>query len=185
MINTNRTAYWPSPVDCGESMCLKLTKDDREVYVLRVDQSKPYQQTPPAHDVSYDAWNYLYTGYSATVKPTQDGPIEVFYTTVPMTDSNCQALITSSDRKLPISAGTGMIYVKKCLEQPGSWVSTNIGLWNIAKPTCTLGYDEQCTLNLAAPDDSSCPHTLNEQAPLTTLPVWNIEYGTGKLLLAT
>lgn len=187
MINTNRVAYWPSPVDCGESMCLKLSREGREVYVLRIDQSQPGPHgEAPAHDVSYDAWNYLYTGQSATTHPVMDGGINVTYTTVPMTDSNCQALINSPDKKLPVSAANSMNYVDQCLKDNGSWASTNLGLWNIANPTCTWGFaNDECTLNLAVSNQASCKNMLGLQQALTTMPVYNIVYGTGATVLAT
>ncbi|PQE12231.1 Cerato-platanin protein [Rutstroemia sp. NJR-2017a BVV2] len=181
-INTDHVAYWPSPVDCGESMCLKLANEGREVYVLRVDQSKPYGQTPPAHDVSYNAWNYLSIGQWATENATEGGGIDVTYSTIPMTDPNCQALLLNPEKKLPVSAGTSMIYVKKCLGQPGSWASTNIGLWNIQTQACTLGYDEECVV---VAGDPSCAHPVNTGPAITNLPVKNVEYGTGNLVLAT
>src|SRR4051812_23700118 len=65
-INTNRVAYWPASVDCTK-VCVKLSYEGRSVKLLRIDQSGG------AHDVSFDAWNYLYTGYPATKKPTAGG----------------------------------------------------------------------------------------------------------------
>ncbi|KAM3075550.1 hypothetical protein ACMFMG_007692 [Clarireedia jacksonii] len=184
-INTNRAAYWPAPVDCGESMCLKLSREGRDVYVLRVDQSRPGPNgEQPAHDVSYDAWNYLYTGYWASEQPVQGGGIDITYTTVPMTDPNCQALITSSDKNIGVSAANSGNYVSQCQADPSSWVSTHLTLWNIATNTCTLGYDEVCTLDLAVSTQASCGHMLGSQNPLTTVPVYNSQYGTGVKVLA-
>jgi hypothetical protein len=182
-IDTDHVAYWPSPVDCGESMCLKLSTLDgaREVYVLRVDQSQPYNQTAPAHDVSYNAWNYLYKGVWATETPYGGGGIDVTYSTIPMTDSNCKALLKNPGKKLPISAGTGMNYVNKCLAQPGSWASTNIGLWNIRTQACTIGYDEECSV---VGKDPNCTHPPGTGPAITNLPVWDVQYLTGKLVLA-
>ncbi|PQE16936.1 cerato-platanin protein [Rutstroemia sp. NJR-2017a BBW] len=164
-------------------MCLKLSTLDgaREVYVLRVDNSYPDGDKPPAHDVSYNAWNYLYKGVLATETPYAGGGIDVTYSTIPMTDSNCQALLKNPDKKLPVSAGTGGNYVEQCLAQPGSWVSTNIGLWNIKTQACTIGYDEPCSVDGNNP---ICNHTVNTGPAITNLPVWNVEYPSGKLVLA-
>jgi hypothetical protein len=178
MINTNRVAYWPMSVDCGATMCVKVSYNSRSVHLLRIDQSGG------AHDISYDAWNYLYTGQSATADPVYGGGISATYTTVPMTDPNCLALITSPDKKLPLTAANSMNYVSSCLAEPNSWVANNHGLWNIANSACTLGLDEECTLNMSVSNQPSCPHQLGLQTALATMPVYDIEYGTGKKVLA-
>ena len=67
-VDTNRIAYWPAAVDC-DSVCIELALGDRAVTLLRVDQSQG------AHDVSYDAWNYLQTGASARDRPTAGGAV--------------------------------------------------------------------------------------------------------------
>lgn len=71
-LNTNRVAYWPSPVDC-DNICVKLTYDERSLYLLKIDQSAG------AYDVSYDAWNYLAFGEATTVNPHMGGAISMIY----------------------------------------------------------------------------------------------------------
>lgn len=176
-INTNRVAYWPSSVDCT-NLCVQLSYDGRSVYLLRVDQSGG------AHDVSYDAWNYLYTGYSATDQPTAGGAIAMNYENVDV--SNCANLIHTDDGKLPLSAANSMDFLASCLEQSGSWVGQNYVLYNILDPICSWGYDETCTLDWAAgANQPTCPHELGDPVALTTDPVYNIQYPTGKEVLAS
>jgi hypothetical protein len=176
MINTNRVAYWPSFPDCN-NLCVKVTYGDRSVNLLHIDQSGG------AYDISYDAWNFLYTGQSATIDPQEGGGIAATYENVDM--SECQDLILSPDKKLPLMAANSMGYVASCLTQPSSYVARNHGLWNIADSSCTYGVDEECTLNLAVSNQPTCPHQLGLQTPLTGMPVFNIQYGTGKEVLAT
>src|SRR3569833_2656431 len=65
-INTDRVAYWPGSVDCN-NICVKLSYGGRSVHLLRIAQSGG------AYDISYDAWNYLQTGKSATTDPITGG----------------------------------------------------------------------------------------------------------------
>jgi len=176
MIDTNRVAYWPDSVDCN-NICVALTYEGRSVNLLRIDQSGG------AHDVSYDAWNYLYTGYSATSKPTAGGAIEMNYTNVEA--SACASLIHTQHNKLPLSASNSMDFLASCLSQPDSWVAENYVLYNILDPLCSWGYDEVCTLNWPADNQPTCPHTLGLDTPLTTEPVYNIEYPSGQVVLAS
>ncbi|TGO12088.1 hypothetical protein BTUL_0095g00460 [Botrytis tulipae] len=176
MINTNRVAYWPTWPDCGASICVQVSYGGRSVNLLHIDHSGG------AHDISYDAWNYLYTGQSATVNPEQGGSISATYVTQPM--SACSDLILSPDKKLPFSAANSMNYISNCALAGSNWISQNSGLWNIATPSCTLGIDEECTLDLKTSNDPVCPSKLGLQTPLTSMPVFNLEYGTGKSILA-
>ncbi|APA13387.1 hypothetical protein sscle_11g081570 [Sclerotinia sclerotiorum 1980 UF-70] len=176
MIDTNRVAYWPSSPDCGATMCVRVSYNSRSVNLLHIDRSGG------AYDISYDAWNYLYTGKSATQDPQYGGGIAATYTILPI--SECTNLITSPDKKLPLTAANSMDYVANCLVQNTSWVASNYGLWNIATSACTYGIDEECILNLTVSNQPTCPHQLGLQVPLTTLPVFDIEYGTGKKILA-
>jgi hypothetical protein len=67
-----------------------------------------------------------------------------------------------------------------------SWVGQNHELVNIANPTCNYGTDEICTLNMAVSNQPQCPNSvLGNKDVLTTDPVYNIMYGTGKEQLAT
>ncbi|KAL1877846.1 hypothetical protein VTK73DRAFT_8373 [Phialemonium thermophilum] len=172
-INTDRVAYWPGSIGCDD-ICVKLTNQGRSVHVLRVDSSGG------AHDVSYDAWNYLGFGQSATEDPQEGGGITVDYEVVD--PSECSSLL--SDGKLPLSAANSINYLVSCLSQPNSWVAKNYELRNILNPVCTLGFDEVCELDLSVSNQPSCPHTLGLNNPLTDLPVTNIDYGTGKKSVA-
>lgn len=176
MINTNRVAYFPSFPDCGASICMQVSYGERSVNLLHIDQSGG------AHDISYDAWNYLYTGQSATKNPTQGGGIPATYTVQPM--SACSDLITSPDKRLPFSAANSMNYISNCISTGSNWVAQNYGLWNIATSACTYGKDEECKLNLKASNQPTCPSQLGLQTPLASMPVFDVEYGTGKPVLA-
>lgn len=175
-INTNRVAYWPDSVDCN-NICVQLSYEGRSVNLLRIDQSGG------AHDVSYDAWNYLYTGYSAKDKPVYGGAVSMQYQNVDA--SSCAPLINTDGNKLPLSAANSMDFLASCLAQPDSWIAQNYVLYNILDPVCTWGYDETCTLNWPTANQPTCPHTLGDPVDLTSDPVYNIQYGTGKSVLAS
>ncbi|OIW25343.1 hypothetical protein CONLIGDRAFT_691267 [Coniochaeta ligniaria NRRL 30616] len=173
-INTDRVAYWPQAVDCN-NICVKVSYGGRSVTLLRIDQSGG------AYDVSYDAWNYLYTGQSAKTNPVAGGGIGATYEDLPAAE--CAGLM--HDGRLALSAANSMNYLASCLNQPGSWVANNYVLYNIYTPTCTYGIDETCTLNWPSQNQATCPHQLGLTTPLTSQPVWNVQYPTGKLVLAT
>lgn len=175
-INTNRVAYWPGSVDCN-NLCVKLSYGGRSVYLLRIDQSGG------AYDISYDAWNYLQTGQSATTDPIAGGAVAMDYEDVDA--SECAGLIYTDGSKLPLSASNSMNFVSSCLAQPSSWVANNYVLYNILDPICSLGYDEVCSLNLAVSNQASCPHILGLDSKLTTTPVYNIEYPSGQTVDAS
>lgn len=175
-VDTNRIAYWPSSVDCS-SLCIELSYDDRSVNLLRVDQSQG------AYDISYDAWNYLYTGYSATKKPTSGGAVEMTYKAVDA--DQCSHLIKTKHGKLPLSAANSMNFLASCLDQNDSWVGENYALYNILDSICTLGYDEECELNWPTANQASCSHTLGLQVALDSDPVYNIAYPSGETVLAS
>ncbi|KAK3305996.1 uncharacterized protein B0T15DRAFT_215747 [Chaetomium strumarium] len=136
-VDTNRIAYWPASVDCN-NICVRLSYEGRSVHLLRIDQSEG------AHDVSYDAWNYLVTGYSAREKPTTGGAIAMEYEDAD--PSACASLIHTDGNKLPLSAANSMNYLASCLSQD-SWVGKNYVLYNILDPVCSWGNDEICTLD--------------------------------------
>ncbi|KAL7948813.1 hypothetical protein V8C42DRAFT_230132 [Trichoderma barbatum] len=174
-VNTNRVAYWPDSVDCT-NICVSLQYQNRQVYLLRVDQSQG------AHDVSYDAWNYLYTGYSAMDKPFAGGPVAM--TTQNVDPSKCANLIHTKGGKLPLSAANSMNFLASCLQQENSWVGKNYVLYNILDSICTLGQDQTCTLDWPNANQPSCPGTLGLPDALKTDPVWNIQYPSGDKVLA-
>lgn len=175
-INTNRVAYWPGSIDCNK-ICISLSYGGRSVYLLRIDQSGG------AHDVSYDAWNYLNTGYSATTKPTAGGAVAMEYKEVDA--SKCADLIHTDGHKLPFSAANSMNFIASCLDQKDSWVAKNYVMYNILDPICSWGKDEKCTLDYPADNQPKCPSTLGATTVLTTAPVYNIQYPSGNKVLAS
>jgi len=174
-VDTNRIAYWPASVDCN-NICIALTYGDRTVHLLRVDQSQG------AYDVSYDAWNYLTTGYSATEKPSAGGAIPMNFETRPA--SECADLIHTEGSKLPLSASNSMNYLASCLAQPDSWVAKNHVLYNILDSVCSWGYDETCTLDWPTANQAKCTHALGTPTTLTSAPVYNIRYPSGQTVNA-
>ncbi|PNY29750.1 Uncharacterized protein TCAP_00337 [Tolypocladium capitatum] len=175
-INTNRVAYWPNAVHC-DNVCVSLSYGGRKVYLLRIDQSGG------AHDVSYDAWNYLYTGYSATDRPTAGGSVNMQFENVDA--SNCADLIHTKGGRLPLSAANSMNFLSSCLAQPDSWVAKHYTLYNILDPVCTLGYDESCKLDWPDANQANCTHVLGMPTLLRGAPVYNIRYPTGQKVLAS
>lgn len=175
-INTDRVAYWPDTVTC-DNICVQLSYEGRSVYLLRIDQSGG------AHDMSYDAWNYLYSGNSATSKPVAGGQVPMDYKPADM--SKCRDLIHTDGGKLPLSAANSMNYLSDCLDNhKDSWVTKNYVLYNILDPICTLGYDEECTLDWPAKNQATCKHTMGIPEVLKSAPVYNIMYPSGKKVLA-
>lgn len=101
--------------------------------------------------------------------------------------------ILNSTGKLPFAAANSMNQLSSCLDAGDNWTAENYELYNIANPTCTLGYDEPCTIDYPAQNQPTCEgHQLGAQNPLTTDPVYNIQYANagagilgGSLELAT
>ncbi|KAK3356542.1 hypothetical protein B0T25DRAFT_536958 [Lasiosphaeria hispida] len=174
-INTDRVAYWPGAVDC-DNFCVKLSYGDRSVHLLRIDQSGG------AFDVSYDAWNYLQTGESAATAPITGGPVAMEYEEVE--PEECADLIYTPGSKLPFSASNSMNFISSCLAQPKSYVAKNHVLYNICDSVCSLGFDEECSLDLSVSNQPSCAHTLGLTSKLTTAPVYNIQYQSGQTVVA-
>ena len=98
--------------------------------------------------------------------------------------SECEDLINTKGNKLPLSAANSMNYLASCLEQEDSWVAKHYVLYNIMDAICTWGYDEQCTLDWPDANQATCPHGLGTPVALTDAPVYNIQYPTGKKVLA-
>ncbi|KAK0614736.1 hypothetical protein B0T14DRAFT_548218 [Immersiella caudata] len=174
-INTDRVAYWPGSIDCN-NICIKLSHGGRSVNLLRIDQSGG------AYDISYDAWVYLQTGQSAATNPIAGGAVAMDYEEVDA--SECADLIYTNGAKLPLSASNSMNFLSSCLAQPNSYVAQNHVLFNICDAICSLGQDEECHLDLAVSNQPSCPHTLGLTTELTSAPVFNILYQTGKVVVA-
>lgn len=162
-------------VDCS-NICIKLSYGDRSLNLLRIDQSGG------AYDVSYDAWNYLQTGKSATEDPIAGGSVAMEYEEVDV--SECSDLIHTDG--LPLSAANSMNFLASCLETDGSWVGENYVLYNILDSICSMGYDETCNLDWdSGANQATCSHTLGLQTKLTSNPVYNIRYPTGEKVLAS
>lgn len=98
--------------------------------------------------------------------------------------SECEDLINTKGNKLPLSAANSMNYLASCLEQEDSWVAKHYVLYNIMDAICTWGYDESCTLDWPDANQATCPHGLGTPVALTDAPVYNIQYPTGKKVLA-
>ncbi|KAL7934498.1 hypothetical protein V8C35DRAFT_29758 [Trichoderma chlorosporum] len=172
LIDTNRVAYWPSPVDCN-NLCVQLSYQGNTLNVLKIDQSGG------AFDISYDAWNQLIFGEPATEDPQQGGGVSVQWQYVDM--SQCSDLLHNG--KLPLSASNSINFVASCLNEPDSWVAQNYELVNLLDPVCHFGYDEDCTLDLAVSNQPTCPHQLG--VPVASgLTVENVQYGTGLVVAA-
>lgn len=88
LIDTNRVAYWPMQPDCN-NLCKRVTANGRTVTLLQIDTSGG------AYDISYDAWNYLSVGASATAQPTMGGGIPAVFEDAPM--SECASIIKTPD----------------------------------------------------------------------------------------
>jgi len=174
-INTNRVAYWPGWPSCDD-LCVRVTHaaSGRSVHLLRIDSSAG------AHDISYDAWNYLVTGQSASAHPVVGGGEAATWESAPM--EACADLLVGAGGRLPLTAANSMNFVAGC--PPGSWVGRHRALFNIANQACTYGFDEECWLDMAFSNQPQCPHPLGLPTPLTTTPVWDIEYGTGRWVRA-
>jgi hypothetical protein len=170
LIDTNRVAYWPREPGC-DSVCVKVTEPSsgRTVNLLAIDTSGS------AFDISYDAWNYLYTGKGAKEAPVMGGGVPADWESLPM--SECASLIKTPDGKLPIMAANSINYFMGC--PADSWIRKNAALYNIQNAVCTLGFNEVCHLDMAISNQPSCAHILGAQNPLSGLQVVNIDYGTG------
>ncbi|KAF2115148.1 hypothetical protein BDV96DRAFT_646997 [Lophiotrema nucula] len=145
-ININRVAYWPFQPDCNKP-CIKLTASNgNSLHVLHIDKSGG------SYDISYDAWNYLSTGVSATVNPTYGGAIQAEYESVSM--DNCKDIIKTSDGSLPVMAGNPDPYT---LCPPGTWSHDHVSFWNFGSQDCSMGVDEQCTMPPGVGSQAQCP----------------------------
>lgn len=150
-VDVNRMAYWPDWPDCT-GMCIKLTFGSRSRTVLHLDVSGG------AHDISFDTYQYLAYGTSATSSPAflnsaGDGALAVDYEVVDM--SQCKDIIKSDTGKLSFIASSPN-QVNKCVGEGKNWVAENYELRNIRESQCQSGIDEVCTLD-AVTGTSKCP----------------------------
>lgn len=118
-VDTNRIAYWPVWPDCTD-MCVKLTFGSRSRTVLHIDTSGG------AHDISFDTFQYLAFGSSATASPAildAEAGANMDYEIVDM--SECADIITSDTGKLSFIANSPN-QVDSCrTNEPGSWLADN------------------------------------------------------------
>lgn len=148
-VNTDRIAYWPAFPDCT-NMCIKLTFGSRSRTILHIDTSGGN------YDISFDAFQYLAFGSSATASPAilnADAGANMDYEIVDM--SECSDIITSDTGKLSFIA-VSPNQVDSCLDQSSSWVAQNYELRNIANSQCQYGVDEVCTLDTVT-GTANCP----------------------------
>lgn len=99
--------------------------------------------------------------------------------------SECKSLIKTDDDKLPLSAPNSMNFLASCLGQPGSWVGRNYILYNILDSICTWGVDEECRLDWPTANQPACKSTMGAPVELNSEPVFNVQYGTGKVVKAS
>ncbi|KAJ0122377.1 protease acp1 [Diaporthe amygdali] len=150
-VNVNRMAYWPYWPSCS-GMCVKLTFGSRSRTVLHTDVSGG------AHDISFDTFQYLVYGSSATaspaiLNPAQDGGADMDYEVVDM--SQCLDIITSDTGKLSFIA-TNPNQVNKCLGEGNNWVAENYEVRNIGDSQCQYGVDEVCSFDQVT-GTAQCP----------------------------
>ncbi|KAF5988532.1 hypothetical protein FBULB1_1408 [Fusarium bulbicola] len=163
---------WPGSVDCN-NICVKVSYESRSICLLKTDS------TGGAYDISYDAWNYLGFGKSASDSPREGGGIAM----------NCEFVHASEctdvlhNGKLPLTAADSMNYVASCLSEPNNWVAQNFELYNINDPIYKHGINDKCYLNLAIGNQPECPSGLGAVGELN-LTVQNIQYRTGKIVPA-
>lgn len=139
-VDTNRIAYWPVWPDCT-NMCIKLTFGSRSRTILHIDTSGGN------HDISFDTFQYLAFGSSATASPAilnADAGANMDYEIVDM--SECSDIIKSDTGKLSFIA-VSPNQVNSCSTQSGSWLADNFELRNIANSQCQYGIDEVCNLD--------------------------------------
>ena len=166
-IDTNRVAYWPSPVSC-DGICVRVHNTGRSLNLLKIDTSEG------AYDISYDAWNYLAYGAPASQNPQQGGGVAMEYEVV--SPDNCRSLLIGG--KLAFSAANSMNFITYCLKDRNSFVAQNFELINLLDPTCNYGWDEKCMLADGA-NQPICGHQLGDPHQPTGQRVTNVRYGTG------
>jgi len=165
-INTNRVAYWPEYPDATR-YCVKVSHKGRSVHLLHIDQSGG------ANDISYDAWNYLATGKSATESPHCGGGIDMQYEWVD--NHACADLIFDEGGRLPLLASNPDLAIA-APEPKDQYVK----LWNFKDLRCETGVDEPCELpNYAAGyNQAVCPSGLGMSTATTGYTFEDIPYVT-------
>lgn len=152
-VNTNRVMYFPLtefPLAC-DSLCYRITNGDRSIHLVQIDWSQG------AHDISYDAFNYLVTGKHATEAATNDlTPTKMKVERVDMQHCVDDGILDAADGNLAFSAwsgsGQGSVSARgqplQCrAHESGSWIDKNSILIDMANPMLPgTGADRQCTL---------------------------------------
>jgi hypothetical protein len=179
-VDVNRMAYWPYWPDCS-GMCIKLTHGSRSRTVLHLDVSGT------AHDISFDTYQYLAYGTSATASPAflnpdAGGALDVDYEIVDMEE--CADIITSATGKMSFSA-LNPNQVNKCLAEGDNWVAKNYELRNINDLQCQYGVDEPCTLD-SVTGTAKCPSGVGAKVATLTpaQPVIDLRYPCGLKAIA-
>ncbi|KAH8743307.1 hypothetical protein F5883DRAFT_424806 [Diaporthe sp. PMI_573] len=174
-IDVNRLAYWPYWPDCS-GMCINLTHGSRSRTVLHLDVSGS------AYDISFDTYQYLAYGSSATASPAimnpdRNGALDIDYKIVDM--SECMDIITSETGRLSFMA-LSPNQVNRCINEGDNWVAQNYELRNINDLQCHYGLDEPCTLDLVT-GTANCPSGAGMKvAPLSPpQPVIDLRYPCG------
>lgn len=158
-VDVNRIAYWPFAPDCSR-MCIKLKFGSRSRTVLHIDKSGG------AYDISFDTFQYLAFGTSATAEPVfavSAGHVTMDYEIVDM--SECADIITSDTGKMSFIASSPN-QINECLRQGNNWVAQNYELRNINDSQCQNGVDEVCTLETAT-GNPKCPSQVGIQSELS------------------
>jgi hypothetical protein len=152
-------AHFPGNFDCN-NICIKVSSSGRDVFLLRIDTSGG------SHDISYDAWNFLAFGVSASEEPHQGGPIDAEYETVG--NEMCADLLNGG--KLPFVFSTAL---GGCVFDTGSFVAQNSQVFNIQDAMCTNGVDEECSIDSSGLP--TCPHPIGTPGALN-LPVNTVPF---------
>lgn len=161
-VDTNRIAYWPYWPDCT-NMCIKLTFGSRSKTILHIDASGG------AHDISFDAFQYLAFNSSATASPAilnANAGVNMDYKIVDM--SECSDIIKSDTGKLSFLA-VSPNQIVSCQDQNGSWVADNFEVRNIANSQCQYGVDEVCTFDDTT-GTSTCPSGVGTKGTVALSP---------------
>lgn len=169
-------AYWPEAISCND-FCVEVSYGGRSALFMHLDNSAG------AHDVSFENWNYLETGYPASEK-NHINPSAGFTTQYKTVDaSRCAPFIKTASGNMPFSAATSMGFIANCvLNHKDSWIAKHFELWNIHDSQCNLGHNEICqTPDLKnGVNQTTCTHMLGSQDKLVGQDVYNILYPSGE-----
>lgn len=164
LIDTNRVAYFPNIPTCDEP-CVRVThaESGRELTLLHIDTSGG------AWDISYDAWNILISGYSASQSPQTGGGVDMEVAFVGLDDGECQALLGKTNGKIPLMA----ISPNWAVECP----DVDVEFYNFGHQSCTTGSDEICHMD---GNVMNCPSGVGAANGYNGPTVTDLDYGTGR-----